>query len=236
MGHPNRTIIWCLLAAARCMGGPSMPEEPNDSRMLPRWQVGQKWKVEYRVRQPSPVKGEPNPTPEPFKSIWEYEVLSPAKPDETIRLSAKDLGGKRLFELVFDAKDFTLRSATEQVRGHRLPVLENSPHTPYYGYNQTQGILFDWPRFPQLAANEVFEFKTAEDRPVQCKVVFHSAREFDVLMRSESKLDSGFSESVTSTQSWTIGQPWWSKASVRADYNDHGDKSSVVLMEAELLH
>src|SRR6266849_4129986 len=95
--------VLLLSVATNCTPEPNMPEQPLTNKgLLPRWQVGQSWRVEYRSWRPSPEKGPVHSPPPPQKTVWRYEVIAGHAVDEAKVLSVKEENGKRAFEMTFD--------------------------------------------------------------------------------------------------------------------------------------
>jgi hypothetical protein len=54
-------------------------------------------------------------------------------------------------------------------------------------------------------------------------------------MTLRRKVDEGFLEIKRSTQSWTVGSPWWSTAAIVTEYNIDGEASSQINIAGRLM-
>jgi hypothetical protein len=171
--------------------------------------------------------------PPPQRSVWCYEVARAdpeGKQPTMLRITEED--GERRFEISFHPADLTLQSVIRIEDGEREELCEIAPREAYFGWTQSQPVIFDWPRFPARSGPESRRFRTANGLEVEQIVQSREQGSIEVVFTHKDKVNS---ETTYSRQLWTAGDPWWTNSSVEIEYTKEDGCEAVVRIKGNLI-
>ena len=227
LGH---VFVLTLLGAGPVLAQTARPHP----LMAAHWQVGQLWRVEYVRSAPSPVQAPTAALPRAERSIWAYQVMH-IEPGE-IRIEAVEQGEQPRFELWFNAPIPTLRRVVKVIDNRRIDVIVHPRQTSYFGWSPAYPLIFDWPVLPQSRATATKHVTDDDGQNVAESIRFTSPSQFEVTMMLRRKIDAGYIETRRSSQTWKVGDPWWSEASIRTESLVDGKKSDETNIRGKLIH
>jgi hypothetical protein len=200
--------------------------------MAARWKLGQSWHVEY-VRSVPPVRAEPSPPRSPSeRSVWKYEVAA-VQPRQT-RLRVEQEGGPGKIDLWF-ASGLTFRRAVRILDGRDIDLIVHPGQNPYFGWSSVDPLIFDWPILPYSKDSSSRSFTDDDGQRVAENIHFSSASQFEIVMTVVRTIDSGYKEIRQSRQTWTVGNPWWSVASIRTESVIDGKKLDTINLQGRTI-
>jgi hypothetical protein len=212
-----------------------MKEQTSQRSVGPRWSQGQRWKVEYLRFEPSTAKAaNPNP-PAPRRSIWNYEVVR-ASTANGILISLQDDTGDRKYEMTLGAEHLNLEKVHRVDGSNRDQIIDASLSKVFFGWSMLHPVIFDWPAFPSDARRSKTEISTLDETPVEQTIEPKNGSDIEIIMSQMRVLDERSGDVRIVKQFWQAGLPWWSSASVEAEYLIEGKRSKQVLIQGTLIH
>lgn len=199
----------------------------------PQWSPGESWKVEVRFEQPSAamIPEAFGAQPEMVTVRWLYEVVDAnavLAGEECYVVKAIETGGPKpqtYFRLTIAKDDFGLRQV-EEVSVHDAARRTLTPNDwgkeSYMELREPRSILLDLPLFPAENQDEDRTIDVAGEPEVHQRARFPDAKTMEIACDARWG-----AETLTSTQTWERGLPWWRKAERRV-----GDK---VVMTGKLI-
>lgn len=208
-------------------------ENKRAVEVAPEWAVGQRWRVEYERTVPSPAMSAHATPPPPQRSVWRYEVLSLGdSANPLVHIAIDEEGGDARYEAVYGRGGLTLHAAFGVEAQNRVRVCEPVPDKPFFGWTQSQGVIFDWPSFEALRAGSPLQFVNADDLAVEQTAEPGPDGGTRVVLTQKDE-DAG--ETVRSSQTWEPGALWWQSASVEIEFQETAGTSSLVYIRGKLL-
>ncbi len=189
----------------------------------PQWQVGDIWRVEYEVNVPSPAMARSASPPPPVRTIWRYQVISDRAGE--VQLEATREGDSEQFLVTFTRDTLRLKSAVRKTDTGVEAVVELDEEEPYFGWTQSQPVIFDWPLFAAVSSGNTLAFTTDADEDVEQLAIRRDDGSFEIVLTAK---DPHAPETVRSSQNWQPGAPWWQDARVTVEYADEEPPALVV--------
>ncbi len=213
-----------------------MPQAQSPNRLTPHWEVGQKWRVEYLRNIPSTEMKSVGQIPPPQRAVWQYEVtrMDPHQGGLVV-LSLREEGGEGKFEMSLDSGDRTLLSVSEISGERNLGIITSPAHESFLSIPTGYPVIFDWPRFPAKASNASRLFRAPEANRVKEEILFEGGSRFKISMTYTHERTKGLIQTIRSSQSWQVGQPWWNSASAESEFVVNNEKSSDWSIRGKLL-
>jgi hypothetical protein len=229
--------------AAHCLAWPVLfqtaavvaQELPVNQAVKPRhigpvWVENQTWRVEFLRPLPYADKGDEGEPPPPQRTVWRYRVVEIASGRTTLSVRRED--GTEEYRLRFDTSTLELLDVDRMERARAQPVDETVRGEPYFGWSQSQPVIFDWPVFPAQLPNAPRAFVSSSGQKVEMSIEPRDRGAYEVAFVST---DKRFPESAISRQTWEPDNPWWTTATVATEFRDEDGPETVVNIQGNLL-
>jgi hypothetical protein len=191
----------------------------------PQWQIGDTWRVEYGVKVPSPAMSRLATPPPPRRTIWRYTVVGDTAAEVLLEATRQD--GNEQFLITFTRDALRLKSVVRKTDDGAEAVIELDDEGPFFGWTQSQPIIFDWPLFAAAVPGDALAFTTEDEEDVEQSANWRDDGLLEVLFTAK---DPDTPETVRSSQTWKPGASWWQEARITVEYADKEPPALVVLI------
>jgi len=197
---------------------------PINPNFNPQWQVGDSWRVSFRVTLAREQKrASLQPATQRADVVYRYGVLSTAVENgrNVLKVLARpDQGGFSEWLLTFDADQLTLTSVEEVIPGgenikHRNPINLDAWMAKLDEYHLM--MIHDFPKIPDTNTNQNRTLNPAgSSTPGFKQNVTFAANRVDVVLR---RTDPASNLVHRTSMRWETGKKWWSTASINLGNN-----------------
>ena len=194
-------------------------EAPLEKTVVPAWEVGDWWKVEYSplvgTMPKKPVNG-PNLARDPrLKETCTFTVEDLKELDGNrcyvIKVAVEGREGGAFQRIYVRQANLTVKLFEEiaMVDGKETPTATANPVKAFFRLESGTTIPFDFPRFPEEEKDELLPDTVGNTNVPLVEKIQYAADKKTVTFEMAAKVNG---KEVKSYQKWEAGKPWWVEA------------------------